>query len=50
MGSTSDWEVMAAAAETLEAFGVPYEKRVVSAHRTPDLLSMRRRPVNAASR
>ena len=38
MGSTSDWEVMAAATETLEAFGVPYEKRVVSAHRTPDLL------------
>ena len=38
MGSTSDWEVMAAAAETLEAFGIPYEKRVVSAHRTPDLL------------
>ena len=38
MGSTSDWEVMAAAAETLEAFGIPNEKRVVSAHRTPDLL------------
>ena len=38
MGSTSDWEVMAAAAETLEAFGIPYEKRVVSAHSTPDLL------------
>lgn len=38
MGSTSDWEVMAAAAETLEAFGIPYEKRVVSAHRTPYLL------------
>ena len=38
MGSTSDWEVMAAAAETLEAFGIPHEKRVVSAHRTPDLL------------
>ena len=38
MGSTSDWEVMAAAAETLEAFGIPYEKRVVSAHRTPALL------------
>ena len=38
MGSTSDWEVMAAAAETLEAFGIPYEKRVVSTHRTPDLL------------
>ena len=38
MGSTSDWEVMAAAAETLEAFGSAYEKRVVSAHRTRDLL------------
>ena len=38
MGSTSDWEVMAAAAETLEAFGIPNEKRVESAHRTPDLL------------
>ncbi len=38
MGSTSDWEVMSAAAETLEAFQVPYEKRVVSAHRTPELL------------
>ena len=38
MGSTSDWEVMAAAAETLEAFGIPDEKRIVSAHRTPDLL------------
>ena len=37
MGSTSDWEVMAAAAETLEAFGVPYEKLVVSTHRTRDL-------------
>ena len=44
MGSTSDWEVMAAAAETLEAFGIPYEKRVVSAHRTP------RRRAGAASR
>ena len=38
MGSTSDWEVKAAAAETLEALGVPCEKRVGSAHRTPDLL------------
>lgn len=38
MGSTSDWEVMSAAAETLERFGVAFEKRVVSAHRTPDLL------------
>lgn len=38
MGSTSDYEVMSAAVETLEAFGVDFEKRVVSAHRTPDLL------------
>ncbi len=38
MGSTSDWETMAHTAETLEELGVPYEKRVVSAHRTPDLL------------
>ena len=38
MGSTSDWETMRHAAETLEELGVPYEKRVVSAHRTPDLL------------
>ncbi|MFI3332031.1 MAG: 5-(carboxyamino)imidazole ribonucleotide mutase [Rikenellaceae bacterium] len=38
MGSTSDYEVMSAAVETLEAFGVEFEKRVVSAHRTPDLL------------
>ena len=38
MGSRSDWETMRHAAEMLEALGVPYEKRVVSAHRTPDLL------------
>ncbi len=38
MGSKSDWETMRAAAETLEQLGVPYERRVVSAHRTPDLL------------
>lgn len=38
MGSTSDWKVMADAVETLERFGVEYEKRVVSAHRTPDLM------------
>ncbi|MEW6446460.1 MAG: 5-(carboxyamino)imidazole ribonucleotide mutase [Pseudomonadota bacterium] len=38
MGSKSDWETMRLAVETLEAFGVPYETRVVSAHRTPDLL------------
>ena len=39
MGSTSDWEVMSAAVETLEQFGVDCEKRVVSAHRTPDLMA-----------
>lgn len=38
MGSDSDWPVMSAAAECLKTFGVPYEARVVSAHRTPDLL------------
>lgn len=35
MGSKSDWEVMSAACETLDEFGVPYEKKVISAHRTP---------------
>ncbi|MCD8208974.1 MAG: 5-(carboxyamino)imidazole ribonucleotide mutase [Bacteroidales bacterium] len=38
MGSTSDWPVMSAAAETLDLLGVEYEKRVISAHRTPDLM------------
>lgn len=38
MGSRSDWETMKHTAETLEALVVPYEMRVVSAHRTPDLL------------
>lgn len=38
MGSKSDWETMRHACETLDQFGVAYEKRVVSAHRTPDLL------------
>src|SRR5215470_13519579 len=38
MGSKSDWETMSHAAETLDLLGVPYEVRVVSAHRTPDLL------------
>lgn len=38
MGSTSDWETMEHAANTLRELGVPYETRVVSAHRTPDLL------------
>ncbi len=39
MGSTSDWETMRHAAEALDRFGVPYETRVVSAHRTPKLLA-----------
>ena len=38
MGSQSDWETMRAAAETLEKLSVPHEVRIVSAHRTPDLL------------
>jgi 5-(carboxyamino)imidazole ribonucleotide mutase len=38
MGSQSDWPVMEHAVRQLEAFGVPYEAKVVSAHRTPDLL------------
>ncbi len=38
MGSRSDWETMRHCAETLAALEVPYEQRVVSAHRTPDLL------------
>ena len=38
MGSTSDWETMRFAAETLERLGIPYECEVVSAHRTPDKL------------
>lgn len=38
MGSTSDWETMKYACEILEQLEIPYEKRVVSAHRTPDLL------------
>jgi 5-(carboxyamino)imidazole ribonucleotide mutase len=38
MGSASDWETMQSAADLLDKLGVPYEVRVVSAHRTPDLL------------
>jgi 5-(carboxyamino)imidazole ribonucleotide mutase len=38
MGSNSDWPTMKAAAAFLEEFGVPFEARVVSAHRTPDLM------------
>jgi 5-(carboxyamino)imidazole ribonucleotide mutase len=38
MGSSSDWETMRHAAEVLTALSVPFESRVISAHRTPDLL------------
>jgi 5-(carboxyamino)imidazole ribonucleotide mutase len=38
MGSVSDWETMRQAAALLDELGIPFEKRVVSAHRTPDLL------------
>jgi len=38
MGSISDWETMQHAAQTLDTLGVPYEKRVISAHRTPQLM------------
>jgi 5-(carboxyamino)imidazole ribonucleotide mutase len=39
MGSTSDWETMKAAAKTLDEFGVPYEAKAMSAHRTPQLVA-----------
>ncbi|WP_300411668.1 5-(carboxyamino)imidazole ribonucleotide mutase [uncultured Alcanivorax sp.] len=39
MGSNSDWPVMEKAVEQLQAFGIAYEAKVVSAHRTPDLLT-----------
>ncbi|MGT2846912.1 5-(carboxyamino)imidazole ribonucleotide mutase [Streptococcus massiliensis] len=38
MGSKSDWATMQKAAQVLDDFGLPYEKKVVSAHRTPDLM------------
>ena len=38
MGSKSDWETLRHAGQTLDALSIPYERRVVSAHRTPDLL------------
>lgn len=38
MGSKSDWETMKHACDVLDEFGIPYEKKVVSAHRTPDLM------------
>jgi 5-(carboxyamino)imidazole ribonucleotide mutase len=39
MGSKSDWDTLRHAAELLESFGVPFEKRIVSAHRTPRLMA-----------
>ena len=39
MGSKSDWETMKHTVEMLEKFGIPHESRIVSAHRTPDLLA-----------
>jgi 5-(carboxyamino)imidazole ribonucleotide mutase len=39
MGSTSDWETMSHAARTLDTLAIPYEARVMSAHRTPDLVN-----------
>jgi len=39
MGSTSDWETMKHATDVLDEFGVPYEAKVVSAHRTPQWMS-----------
>lgn len=39
MGSKSDWETMRRTAEMLEALGVPHERRIVSAHRTPDWMA-----------
>ena len=39
MGSTSDWETMKASAKTLEEFGVPYEAKAMSAHRTPQAVA-----------
>ena len=38
MGSTSDWETMKHACDMLDELAIPYEKKVVSAHRTPDLM------------
>lgn len=39
MGSVSDLDIMSGAAQMLDSFGVPYEKKVISAHRTPDLMA-----------
>ena len=45
MGSQSDWDTMRHASEVLDALGVHHEVKVVSAHRTPDLLSSMPRPL-----
>ena len=44
MGSQSDWATMREAADMLDALGVPYEKKIVSAHRTPDRFGTTVRP------
>jgi 5-(carboxyamino)imidazole ribonucleotide mutase len=49
MGSASDWETMRHASETLERFGVAHESRVVSAHRTPDLMALYAKEAEAAA-
>src|SRR5579863_2692182 len=48
MGSQSDWAVMRRAAETLDQFGVGYEARIVSAHRTPDRMTVFAKGAKAA--
>ena len=48
MGSQSDWETMRHAAATLDALAIPYDARIVSAHRTPDRLSAFARGAKAA--
>jgi len=48
MGSQSDWQTMKCAAETLDALGLAYETRIVSAHRTPDRLYAFARGAKAA--
>lgn len=48
MGSESDWAHVSPGCDLLKEFGIPYEARVISAHRTPELTSsMRPRPRNA---
>jgi 5-(carboxyamino)imidazole ribonucleotide mutase len=49
MGSQSDWSTMRHAAETLEALGVPFEARIISAHRTPRRMMTTLRAPRAAA-